>query len=101
MREVRFSPEALDDIEAIAEYTFGRFGSVQAEVYGGHLLDAIDTLREVPHLGNKQDHILPNSRRLVHESHSIFYEITESSVIVLRVLGPGQSPEREMRRGSD
>lgn len=96
MRDVRLTRRADADLHDIVYYTAERFGVRQSEIYGEGLLTAIDFLREYPLLGVDASDIRANTRRLVHEFHSIFYEVFESEVVVLRILGPGQDPQKHL-----
>ena len=94
MHEVRLTQAADADIEAIAEYTIQRFGVRQARIYRDGLWNTFDILAEFPELGARQEHVGPSVRRFVHESHSIYYELGESEILILRILGRGQDPQR-------
>ena len=95
MLRLRLTPAATDDLESIAKYTLERFGTKQAVIYEEGLLKAIALLQENPLLGSEQSKILPNTRRLVHESHSIYYEVGKAEILILRFLGPGEDPLKQ------
>jgi toxin ParE1/3/4 len=97
MPKVRVTPPAEADLVAIAEYTIEYFGARQAAIYRDGLLEAMAMLADNPFMGLDQDHIKPNTRRLVHQRHSIYYKIRQDEVLVLRILGPGQDPTRQLR----
>ncbi len=97
MPRIRLAPDAVEDLEAIAEYTIERFGLNQAALYREGILGAIDLLAENPLLGTAQESIMINARRFVHQSHVIYYEVALKEIVVLRILGPGQDPMIEFR----
>ncbi len=94
MLECRLSRKAEADLESLIEYTVERFGIRQARIYCESIFRAFDLLCESPNLGTNQGHILPNMRRLTHESHGIYYRVDGNDVVIVRILGPGQDPTR-------
>ena len=96
MLELRLTKAADADVAAIAEYTIERHGLKQARVYAEGLFKALALLTENPQLGSDQGQVRANTRRLVYESHGIYYEIGEAEILVLRILGPGQDPLRQL-----
>lgn len=95
MAEIRISNSAEADLESIATFTIERFGLKQARDYRDRLIEAFDLIAEYPLLGSNQDHILPGTRRFVHESHSIYYQVRDTEILILRILAPGQDLLRE------
>ena len=96
MLDVRLSRSADADLFEIVYYTAERFGEAQSEIYSDGLLAAIDLLSEYPLIGTDASDVRASTRRLVHEHHNIFYEVLESEVLVLRILGPGQDPQEHL-----
>ena len=97
MLELRLTKAADADLTPIAEYTIERYGLKQARAYADGLFKALALLTENPQLGSDQGQVRANTRRLVHESHRIYYEVGEAQVLVLRILGPGQDPLRQLQ----
>ena len=98
MASYRLLRAADNDLEKIADYTIAEHGVAQARVYRDNLLRALETIAENPGIGTNQNHILPALRRLVHESHSIYYRVEDGGVVVLRLLGPGQDPLSQLQK---
>jgi len=97
MLELRLTEAADADLVTIAEYTIERHGLKQARVYAEGLFRALTLLTENPQLGSDQGHIRADTRRLVYESHAIYYELGDTDIVVLRVLGPGQDPMHQFQ----
>lgn len=92
MAEYHLTQLAADDITAIADYTFERFGIDQALKYQDRLFRTFDLIAENPMLGTNQSHTWPNTRRFASGYHQIFYKADVSGILILRILGPGQNP---------
>ncbi len=90
------SSQAESDVDRIASYTVENFGIAQAKYYIEGLHQSILTLTEYPLMGSDQSHIKPKARRIVYRSHAIYYVLTEDVVFVLRILGPGEDPLRQI-----
>lgn len=97
MPELRFTQAAAEDLASIADYTIERHGVRQARSYRDRLFRAFDLIVERPFIGSNQSHVRSDTRRLVHESHGIYYEVGSTEILVLRILGPGQDPTRHLR----
>lgn len=82
----RFSRRAVTDLEAIAEYTFKRFGLKQARRYREELSTCFDQLAENPKLGRRVEQLSTGLRRYEHRSHVIFYQRTGAHILIVRVL---------------
>lgn len=72
------------------------FGAHQAEKYALKLIDAFELLAERPRAGHDISYIKPGSRRLHHESHTIYYRIGDGEVIIFRILHQSQDPLRHL-----
>ena len=81
---------AEQDVENIAIYTIEKFGSLQAEKYVTGLHQTLLILSEHPSMGSNQNHIKANTRRHVYRSHSIYYAIQNDTILIYRILGPGE-----------
>jgi len=42
--------------------------------------------------GSDQSGIHPRLRRIVHQSHAIYYRVDQDEITIARILGPGQDP---------
>jgi len=96
MRSVRYSDGADDDVVDIVAYTTTRFGPEQADKYIDELESAIELLATYPELGMKLSSGSEGRRRFVHARHAIYYRASDTEILVLRILGPGQDPTRDL-----
>jgi len=92
MRSLRFTREAKADLEGIAVYTLERYGAKQAQTYRGGFENFFALLAEHPMAGSDQSGIQPRLRRIVHQSHAIYYRVDQDEITIARILGPGQDP---------
>ena len=97
MANYRLLRAAEKDLGEIADYTIAKHGPEQAKVYRDGLLKAFDAIAEHPEIGTDQNHIFPELRRLVHESHAIYYRVGDNEIVVMRLLGPGQDPLSQLQ----
>jgi toxin ParE1/3/4 len=97
MLNYRLSKQADKDLENIALYSIQNFGIKRARLYRDGLFKTFDMICEFPMIGSDQNHIKKNVRRQVYESHSIYYRIDENAIFILRILGPGEDPLRQLR----
>lgn len=77
---------AAQDIEEIYLYGFMQFGEAQADHYAAVLEERIELLCKNPLLGRIETGIHPAIRRLECESHVIFYDLTDTHIVVVRIL---------------
>jgi plasmid stabilization system protein ParE len=89
VRRVRFSPQALQDIELVAAYGIEQFGAAQAELYQDEMFKQFDLLAEYPRLGLMIAHPSRELYRFGYGSHVIIYSIYSiepESLTVRRIL---------------
>lgn len=55
-------------------------------------IKTLNTLIEYPTMGSNQSHIKANSRRYDYRSHSVYYLTQNETIVILRILGPGEDP---------
>ena len=96
MAEYRFSRDARQDVKKIADYSLENFGRARASRYRDSLFEAIEKLAQYPQIGSDFSHIRMNYRRLPHESHVIYYQITPGGIFVQRILHAAQDPARHL-----
>ena len=94
--EYRLTAEAEDDLQGIADYTFETFGPAQAEAYGLGLRNCFASLIDNPLLGRDYGFLRPGLRRYEHESHSVYYQLTDTGILILRVLHQRMDPARHL-----
>ncbi|MCR6658195.1 MAG: type II toxin-antitoxin system RelE/ParE family toxin [Asticcacaulis sp.] len=96
MADYKLSRKAEADLRAIAAFTVDTFGIAQARTYRDGLLDAFIRISAHPEIGASLTHIFPDTRRLVHGSHIIYYRVTLSQIFVRRILHQSQDPLRHL-----
>lgn len=86
MTRLRISRDARDDIRDIGRYSKASFGVPLARVYLQGLSNAFERIRERPLLGVARDDLGTGVRAFGYRSHRIYYDVTASSVDILRIL---------------
>ena len=86
MAELRLSPAAERDLEGIWRYTAERWGVAQAEHYIDLLYAAMQAAAQAPEAAPRCDAIRPGYRRQWAEQHAVYYQVSETAVVVVRVL---------------
>lgn len=86
MRRLRITRAAGHDLETIFAYGADRFGETVALGYRDALNTAFASLLEFPLSGRARAEIRPGLRSRPCGSHVIFYEPSEASVRIVRVL---------------
>jgi toxin ParE1/3/4 len=81
-----FAPSAERDIDAIAEYTFERWGGDQSRDYLATIHVELENLSRFPKTGKLVVRLKPPTRVLVMGSHVAVYRVFETEVRILRVL---------------
>lgn len=85
-RNVRFNPEAEDDLVDIFQYTLGKWGEVQADKYMNDILEATDTIARFERIGKERFELELGMRGFQSERHIIFYTFDQTDIIVWRIL---------------
>lgn len=96
MPDCRLSIAAEQDLEDIYAYSFSEFGERRADAYFESLEDCLNRLAEQPALGVDVSALRADSLRFVHQRHSIYYKKSKHGILVIRILGPGMTPERDL-----
>jgi len=92
----RLSKDAERDIVDSYVYSFQQFGETQAERYHQTLTACFAALASNPDMGRDFGFVKANSRRANCASHAIYYQITDSDVLVLRVLHQSRDPAQHL-----
>ncbi|MDR3538520.1 MAG: type II toxin-antitoxin system RelE/ParE family toxin [Acetobacteraceae bacterium] len=92
MGEYRLTRDADADLLQIFVYGLETFGLAQAEAYREGMSRCFVLLAGNPRLGRRADAFAPGMSRHEHARHVIFYEETESGVLITAVVH-----ERSMR----
>lgn len=77
---------AAQDLEDIYLYGYLQFGEAQAERYAAMLESRIELLCANPLLGRAETAASPAVRRFESESHVIFYDLTATKLLIVRIL---------------
>ncbi|MFN8701507.1 MAG: type II toxin-antitoxin system RelE/ParE family toxin [Rhodospirillales bacterium] len=84
-RTCLLSPRAEADLEEIWLYTFKNWSLEQADSYHAAIVDAFDDLANGTKIGRPVD-IRDGYFKHPVGSHLVFYRLTESDLVVVRVL---------------
>ena len=90
----RLADDADEDLKGIYIYSLENFGLKQAIIYKTDLGKQFIALCDNPEIGASYNHIKAGLRRYVYRSHSIYYRIENSYILILRILGNRQDPAR-------
>ena len=90
------SEKALDDLDRLYEYGVLTFGLMQADEYYDGLLARFQEITETPRLYPAVDHVSEGCRLSVFRAHSIYYRITDSGILIIRLLGR-EDAEKELK----
>lgn len=83
MADYRLTPRALSDLDAIAEYSLGRWGRARTEKYLATLAARMDWLAASPELGSAGDEIAPGYRSFPEGQHLIFHMVFEGTISII------------------
>ena len=96
MTEYRLSKAAEQDLEEIYTYSFREFGERRADAYFQSLENCLEHLSVQPRLGVDASSLRKNYFRYVHQRHSIYFRQSSVGILIIRILGPGMSAERNL-----
>ncbi|RTL45307.1 MAG: type II toxin-antitoxin system RelE/ParE family toxin [Burkholderiales bacterium] len=86
MAEVRLSPAAQGDLDAIFEFTVAHWGVQQALRYVQDIAEACRRLAEQPDLGLACDHIRAGYRSWRVTRHRSYFRREDFGIAVVRIL---------------
>ena len=90
------SPRAQADIDDIWEYTVSQWGVRQAETYLRLIKEAVEAVATDPRVGRSCDDVRPGYRKYLVGSHVLFYRVTATAVVVVRILHQRMDVERHL-----
>jgi toxin ParE1/3/4 len=93
---IELTVAAERDLIDIFLYGVEHFGLAQAERYAAALNDRIESAAENPSFGADYSFVRENVRRLEAVSHAIYYRVTTTGILVLRVLHGRMDPARHL-----
>ncbi|MRX51724.1 hypothetical protein GI374_15070 [Paracoccus sp. S-4012] len=96
MAEVVLTGTALADLDDIFWTGLTTWGPTQAKRYARDLESALRRIGDNPLIERSHDELGAGLRRLVHESHLIFYRVDGDSVLVLRCLHHSMDAARHL-----
>ncbi|MDK9584733.1 type II toxin-antitoxin system RelE/ParE family toxin [Lelliottia wanjuensis] len=88
----KLSNLAADDFGAVYEYTWRKFGPGQADKYTDELDLFLRLLSANPQMGRDCSNIIEGVRRHDHRHHSVFYQPSDDSIFVIRILHQQMNP---------
>jgi toxin ParE1/3/4 len=92
----RLTREAAADVADIYRYSFDNFGETQADTYHDRLSECFRLLADTPFLGRDYSFLRPGLRRHEHASHSVYYRVTDTGILILRVLHQRMDPAQHL-----
>lgn len=90
------SPAAHDDLRDIFLFGLHRWGPLQSSRYIEQINDRLWLLLSQPLIGVARAQLFPGIRSLEVESHTVFYQIRDTRIEIVRVLHARQDPHRHI-----
>jgi len=94
--ELRLSRRADLDLDEIYQHGAQTFGLDQADRYAVNLLQALDQICAFPFLGSPVEAKMHGLRRKPSGAHIIVYRVTDTAILVLRILHQRMEPARHL-----
>jgi toxin ParE1/3/4 len=91
------APAAKNDLKDIYQYGMRQWGQAQSESYLSTIKNQFWLLTQQPLMGTERPDLLPDTRSLPIESHTLFYRVTANRVEIIRVLHGRQDPQRHLK----
>ena len=91
------APAAKNDLKDIYQYGLRQWGQAQSESYLSTIKNQFWLLTQQPLMGTERPELLPDTRSLPIESHTLFYRVTANRVEIIRVLHGRQDPQRHLK----
>ena len=85
MGDYRLSPRAVRDLDAILDWSVGRWGRRRGEAYLRDLSRVFDLIAEHPGIARLRSETAPPVRVHPHQSHLVIYR-ADPTVEILRVM---------------
>lgn len=85
MAEFKLTPRALKDLDAIADYSLGKWGSERTTEYIDALVRRMHWLAENPELGRERRDVAAGYRSFTQGRHVVFYIVGEGSISIIGV----------------
>lgn len=91
------APAAKDDLKDIYQYGLRKWGKSRSAGYLTTIKDQLWSLTEQPLMGIERPELLPQTRRLATQRHTLFYRVLANQVEIIRVLHNRQDPLRHLK----
>jgi toxin ParE1/3/4 len=91
-RRLTFKPRARSDVKDVLTYTREQWGTEQRRRYKSVLDRAFRELIDFPESGRTRDELYAGCRVRAVEQHVVYYHLTETEIVVTRVLHARQDP---------
>ncbi len=91
------APAAKNDLKEIYQYGLRQWGQSQSESYLSTIKKQFWLLTQQPLMGTERPELLPDTRSLSIESHTLFYRVSANRVEIIRVLHCRQDPQRNLK----
>ena len=85
MAEFNLTPRALQDLDAIADYSLERWGSERTREYINALVARMEWLAENPDLGRERNDVASGYRCFGEGQHLVFYVKEQNSISIIGV----------------
>lgn len=79
------TPRALEDLDAIADYSLGRWGAEQTQSYLEQIGGRMQWLAENPGIGRVRDDVADGYRSFPEGKHIIFYLTLEDGIAIIGI----------------
>ncbi|MGB5278700.1 MAG: type II toxin-antitoxin system RelE/ParE family toxin [Gammaproteobacteria bacterium] len=97
LHQLVIAPAAKNDLKDIYQYGLRQWGQTQSESYLSTVKNQFWLLTQQPLMGTERPELLPDTRSLPIESHTLFYRVTANRVEIIRVLHGRQDPQRHLK----
>ena len=84
--QLKLTPKARADLDAIWEYTVRQWGVDQAETYLASLGKTMQLLADNPGLGTRIDYVKSGYRKFPAASQMLIYRVISNTIEIVRVL---------------
>jgi len=85
VRVYRLTPRALEDLDAIADYTQEKWGSGQMAAYLTELHNRFQWLADNPNLGRDRGNVQSGYRSFKQGMHLVFYTVRGNEIQIIGV----------------
>jgi toxin ParE1/3/4 len=91
------APAARNDLKDIYQYGLRHWGQARSDNYLATLKNQFWLLTQQPLMGTERTELLPGTRSLPVESHTLFYRVAANRVEIIRLLHGRQDSNRYLK----